>query len=161
MLEELKVLYEQDQEDRCEMKRRLGPRQFGFIGSFAQEVVDRDRARLHRVRELIDAGSLTDGIDFFHAALIYQHSNNPEHHAMAHLLSLQAHALGYKGEEDGPDPLWLAAAARDRWQVNMGLPQDFGTQYTQEAEDGKLEQHPVNPDITDEERAKWHVPPLK
>lgn len=105
-------------------------------------------------------GVLQDGEDFYHAAVIYSRSNESEHLAMAHMLALQAAALGFNGHTGMPSPLFIAACARDKWLISVGLQQDFGTQFERDPESGKMRQLPTNPRVTDAERDKWCVPPL-
>ncbi len=54
---------------------------------------------------------------------------------------------------------WLAAAAKDRGLMRLGLPQRYGTQYNI-ADDGAWILWDVDPSTTDEERAAWNVPTL-
>ena len=55
-------------------------------------------------------------------------------------------------------PRWLAAASKDRELTREGKPQLYGTQF-RDIGNG-MELYPVDPSITDEERARWNVPPL-
>jgi hypothetical protein len=139
MHEELARICEQDQADRKgELPLNLG---------------DRDRARRQRVTELIAEGVLQTPEDYFHAALVFQHGEKLEDY-------WQAHELAKKAEEQGhPTGRWLAAAAYDRWLMNQGKPQKYGTQYTAHG-DGPYRLWDVDPTTTDEERAAWNVPPL-
>ena len=52
----------------------------------------------------------------------------------------------------------LPAAAEDRQRMALGKPQRYGTQYKKV--DGTWQLWPVDPSVTDEERARWHCPPL-
>ena len=54
---------------------------------------------------------------------------------------------------------WLAAASKDRELMTLGKPQLYGTQFTSGA-DGKVERWPVDPSITNAERARWYVDPI-
>ncbi len=92
--------------------------------------------------------------------MIFQHGSEVSDYALAHLLALRASEMGYVHTEKEADPLWLAAAAKDRLLVTLGQPQDFGTQYTRDIQTGKSVRYAINPAIADEERKKWHVPPL-
>ncbi len=154
----IRELYLADQKDRSDSYKLPKDEQ----RAFEIQAQRRDQHRLQQVREALHAKQVQTGEDLFCAAMIFQHGLDTCDFAMAHLLALQAHELGFNALEVmnfGPHPLWVAAAARDRWLVNMGLPQDFGTQM-HTLPDGTKERAPVNPDITNEERARWHVDPL-
>ena len=139
MHEELRVLYEEDQADR--RANQLTP-----------DVLERDRAHRRRAVELLDAGVVQTGEDFFHAAMIFQHGDTLEDFLRAHELAQRAAELGHR--RGG----WLAAAAHDRWLMYQGRPQKYGTQYRGVGDVWELYQ--VDPETTDAERAEWDVPPL-
>src|SRR5215469_19517 len=139
MNEELRHLYEADQDDRRE-------------GWLSPEVGDRDRARRHRVAELLDAGAAESGEDFFHAAMVFQHGDRLDDSQRARDLALRAAELGHRPGR------WLAAAALDRWLMRQDRPQKYGTQYRSSGDGYEL--YEVDPATTDEERAAWDVPPL-
>ena len=82
-----------------------------------------DDARDLRVQAMISEGVLQTGIDFYRAALVFQHSGKPEGTLLAHLLAVTALS---KGE---PSALWLSAATLDRYLIQTGKPQVFGTQF--------------------------------
>lgn len=134
----LRALLEADQEER---RRGLGP-----------ESVQRDEERLKRVEVLLAEGAVLTGEDHYAAAMIFQHGRTRENHWQAHELALLGMKLGYEPAR------WLAAAAYDRWLSDAGLPQKFGTQYRSEG--GSWSLLPVDPSTTDEERARWDVPPI-
>lgn len=116
----------------------------------------RDEARRRRVQEILDAGEAKVAADFYHAAMVFQHGDGPEHYEQAWKLALKASKLdasqtGYR---------WLAAAARDRYLQSIGEPQIYGTQY-RKGPDGRWTLEPIDEDaVTDEERQEWGVPPL-
>jgi hypothetical protein len=139
MNKELRQLYEADQGDR----RADGT---------PADVIERDRARRRRVAELLDAGAVASGEDFFHAAMVFQHGDGLDDYQRARELALRAAELGYRPGR------WLAAAALDRWLMRQGGPQKYGTQYR--ITSGQYELYEVDPATTDEERAEWDVPPL-
>ena len=153
---ELKSIYEEDQVNRGKIDTSQPEEIWRPI---FEAMMDHDEIRLARVREMILNKELRTGADFYHAAMIFQHSPDIADYALAHLLALKSSEMGYECE-DGKSPLWLAAAAKDRWLVRIGQLQDFGTQYTWDKETNQNKQYPVNPAITDEERKRWHVPPL-
>lgn len=136
--DELGHLFEADQEDRS--ARRL------------EGLIERDAARRSRARELVDGGLVETADDFFHAALLFQHSTAIEDNELAHALAKRAAELGHGHGR------WLAAATLDRSLVHRGSPQKYGTQY--HAVDGRWQLNEVDPATTDDERAAWDVPPL-
>lgn len=137
--EELRELYEADQADR-------------LAETMPADMVERDRARLRRVADLLDAGAAESGEDFYHAAMVFQHGNGPEDFQRARELALRAAEMGHRPGR------WLAAAALDRWLMTRGEPQKYGTQYR--ASGDRYELYRVDPATTDEERAEWDVPTL-
>lgn len=154
---ELKSIYDEDQKERLAIDDLKPTERYEAL----QEMIKNDAARIERVREIVLDGELKEPADFLHAAMIFQHSGKIEDYALAHLLALRASEMGYQSQEKEVDPLWLAAAAKDRWLVNIGQLQDYGTQYVGNKETGEMTRRPVNPNITDEERKKWHVKPLR
>lgn len=141
MNEELRALLAADQEDRAG-------------GNFGPEAVGRDRVRLYRVKELLEAGAAEDAEDLFCAAMILQHGSSLEDY-------WGAHELARASADGGHAPArWLAAAAYDRWLMHQGEPQHFGTQYFSMA-GGPLRLWEVDLATTDDERAQWDVPPLR
>jgi len=114
---ELALLFEADQRERHERESRS-------VWKEAESVVvaQHDSSRRQRVSELIAAGRVRTGADWYRAAMIYQHGETLDDYARARAYAVQAVA---RGDEDG---LWLAAAAWDRWLIHAGYPQRFGTQ---------------------------------
>ena len=146
MNEELRRLHEADQSDR--QRWASGPP----VGDEEARVVDRDQARRRRAAELVEAGALAEAADSFHAAMLLQHGEAPADYERARALGERAAALGH------PTGRWLAAAARDRWLMRPGRPQQYGTQYT--LQEGRWVLWTVDPATTDAERAAAGVPPL-
>lgn len=89
------------------------------------QVVPRDEARRARVAELAAAGALRHADDYFHAALLFQHGDRPEHYRQAQSWAQRSVALG----TTLPKVAWLACAAEDRWLHSLGRPQVWGTQF--------------------------------
>lgn len=142
---ELASLYHADQEDR-----RGGPN--ADIDWAA--VSRRDAERRQRVLEIVEQAGAREADDYYHAAMVFQHSDQPEDHDRAHEWCLEALEL----DPAHPHARWLAAASKDRSLMWRGEPQLYGTQY--KMENGKWILWEVDPSITDEERARWDVPPL-
>ena len=139
MHQELRALYEQDQTDRR--------------GELPTDLWERDERRRRRVEQLLDQGAVTDPEDLFFAAMVFQHGADRSHFLRAHELAMRAVELG-----STRPARWLAAAAYDRWLMAGGRPQRYGTQYR--SVNGRWVLHEVDPTTTDEERARWDVPPL-
>jgi hypothetical protein len=136
--DEMVTLFTADQEDRKD-------------GTLDDEVVARDRIRRTRGLAKLAAGELHSPADYFHLAMLLQHGAVTEHFHLAHELARRA-AHGH------PPATWLVAATMDRWLMNQGLPQKYGTQYRDVGHGFEL--YPVDPATTDEERRRWQVPTL-
>ncbi|GMT96829.1 hypothetical protein KH5H1_09480 [Corallococcus caeni] len=143
--EELKRLFAEDQADR--QPPPPSPEAW-------KKIAERDAMRLRRARELLDQGALKEGADFLAAGFIFQHGDTQEDYALARRMGAEAAKRGH------PKGLWLAAAAWDRWLMNANRPQRFGTQYKLDPADKVVKLYPVDPSVTDEERARWGFPPL-
>ena len=113
----------------------------------------RDKARLARVKELYAQGRLGTANDYYHAAMILQHGNIPEDYLLAHEFCVVAII---KGKND-KDTRWLAAASEDRFLMNIGRPQRFGTQYRSDSPDAPLRLYKVDEGVTDELRRALSV----
>ncbi len=113
-----------------------------------------DRGRRARTQVLLDAGRLASADDFYHAAFVFQHGEQPEDFLKAHALAMIAAARGQ------PDAGWIAAATLDRYLQRIGQSQIFGTQFSQPS--GKdWTQEPYRRDILpDALRRAAGVPPL-
>jgi hypothetical protein len=141
---ELYRLFTEDQADRAG----------GFNKIDWTVVRPRDLIRRNRTQELVRLGQAKTSADYFHAAMVMQHGDGVEDIEWAHKYALRAADL----DGTSQDARWLAAASEDRWLRRQGKPQKYGTQF--EVMDGKWVLAPVDPTITDAERAKWNVPPL-
>ncbi|MDQ7824179.1 MAG: hypothetical protein RDV48_15360 [Candidatus Eremiobacteraeota bacterium] len=84
----------------------------------------RDRKRRERVLELMQSGALSTAMDYYCAAMIYQHGEKPDDFLVAHILSTISAFNGY-----GP-ARWLSAASLDRYLRSRENPQVFFTQYS-------------------------------
>ena len=106
------------------------------------------------VAAMLKAGSVRTGLDYWHAAFIFQHGDGPRDYLLAHTLAVTSVAQGYAKAG------WIAAATLDRYLGTIGQPQIYGTQYlskpgnetTQEPYDRTL--------LTDQQRQAVKVPTL-
>lgn len=142
---ELERLYTEDQADRA---AEMGKIDWSVVGK-------RDEERRKRVLEIIAQGGAKEAADYVHAAMVLQHGHAPEDFDHANQWCLKALEL----DPDYPGARWLAAASKDRYLMNLGKPQLYGTQ-SRKDQTGPWYVWQVDPSITDEERAKWDVPPL-
>jgi hypothetical protein len=117
-------------------------------------VGQRDHARETMVRQLYSDNQLKTGGDYYHAAMVLQHSTVPESFLLAHELSVVAIS---KGEARAK---WLAAASEDRFLMAIGRPQRFGTQFRDHGPNTRMELYDVDPTVTDDLRSALSVPSL-
>lgn len=93
------------------------------------------RARLHAI---LNRGAVQTATDYFHAAMIYQHGQNPDDYLLAHLLAVAAISKG------GKDARWLAAATMDRYLRSIWQPQVYGTQFGRSSDQEPWSHQPMN-----------------
>lgn len=142
--EELARMFAEDQSDRT-----MQPIDWEQVGP-------RDTARLARVKQLYHGQAIQTGEDYSHAAMILQHSPSAEDHLLAHEFCIAA--ISQDGEKAKWFTLWLAAASEDRFLMNIGRPQRFGTQYR--VNDGIASVYETDPEMEDSLRRVFNVPPL-
>jgi len=124
----LRIIYEQDQENRS--------------------IADRARCR-EQVRQLISEGKVHSGEDYYYAAFVFQHGQEPSDYLYAHILAVTAVDKGLR------NAIWLSTATLDRYLHSVRQPQVFGTQFgygdrdDQEPYDRKL--------VSDPLRVQWCV----
>jgi hypothetical protein len=109
--QELTAIFDIDQADRKE----------GLNTDWAV-VAPRDKARREQVRKMLDAGQLHSADDFYHAAFVFQHGDEPDDYLLAHVLAMAAQGKGQ------PQAGWIAMATLDRYLQKIGQPQVLGTQ---------------------------------
>ena len=141
--EELKLLRDEDQGDRA-------PTVIDW-----SVVTPRDRARLRRVRELFAADGLHTANDYLRSALILQHGEGPDDFLLAHDFCVAAMVLGRNDVESAS----LAAGAEDRFLMNVGRPQRFGTQFRRDGK-GPWHLYTIGDGVTDALRKLMGTPSL-
>jgi hypothetical protein len=113
-----------------------------------------DKARRTRTLALLDSGALDSADDFYHAAYVFQHGDDPEDFLKAHALAIVAVARGKQ------EATWIAAATLDRYLQRIGQPQIYGTQFRHPPKE-KWTQEPYRRDLlSDAVRKASGVPPL-
>lgn len=138
---ELKLIYQEDQAERTKGQKP------------GLDAAERDRERLKRVAELLDAGAARTADDFFHAAQVYNHGATAEDYLRAHKLAVLAASKG------NTQALFLSAASLDRFLRAIGRPQVFGTQYARQGNMATME--PFDRSMSDALRTAFGVPSLK
>jgi hypothetical protein len=129
----MRKIYEEDQKNRSD--------------------VDGDARRRAQVRQLIDEGKVRTPEDYYYAAFIFQHGQNPSDYLYAHVLAATAVSKGLRNGQ------WLSAATLDRYLQSMNQPQIFGTQFghsNAEPTDQELYDRAI---VSDPLRALWCVVP--
>jgi hypothetical protein len=114
----------------------------------------RDAARLKRVKELYAQNQLKTGRDYYHAAMILQHSDVADDYLLAHELCVAAISKGDARAK------WLAAASEDRFLMNISRPQRFATQFRCDGPNCEFHLYKVDEGVTDELRRTLDVPSL-
>lgn len=117
-------------------------------------VTPRDEERQKRVEAIVAAGGAKTSVDFENAALVMHHSETIEGIARANEFAKQAMQL----DDGNIMAKKLVGMTTDRLLVMQKKPQRFGTQF--HAVDGALVREPVDPSVTDEERASYFLEPL-
>lgn len=115
--QELQTLVEADQQDREKDWSELSPEE-------REQINDNDLNRRKRVGEIFGEGCITTNKDYLAAFLIYQHGDIPDHYYQAFIFALRAAKLhGKEGSQS-------TAASIDRYLINIGHKQLFGSQIT-------------------------------
>jgi hypothetical protein len=121
---------------------------------------EEDTQRRVEVAKIYAEGCLQRGEDFRHAALVFQHGNSPEHYYQAWYFASRAVALGDEQAK------WLVPRAIDRYFLNTGYKQLFGTNlvtpflWGSQGDDSYLCLWPVEESLSDEVRSQYAVQPL-
>ena len=142
----LQQLHDADQQERYALDKDNSEEAWDTI-------TKNDVARRQIVEDMIKNNELVAPIDFYHAAMIFQHGSTLDDIWQAHTLAKKAAQLGYDKAK------WLTAASYDRWLMYQKKPQKYGTQYTDYGQGVVL--YKYDPETTDDERKQMNVPPLE
>jgi len=115
---ELQELAAQDQKERLDLIEK----HVDLDAIAWKEVFKNDLQRRKRVAEIFAEGCFKYASDYVAAALIYQHGAVPDHFYQTFIWGKRAVELG-AGEKD------LVALGLDRYLINTGRKQLFGTQF--------------------------------
>lgn len=117
-------------------------------------VMKNDGLREVRVYELLDSSKVNSSLDFFRAAMIFQHGKDSTAYGMAVKLMRKCIEL------DSTANKWLLAAAIDRDLLSRNKPQIYGTQYWM-VKNQRWELRTIDiTKITDAERVEYGVETL-
>ena len=126
----------------------------GVIDDQTWDIIEKgDLQRRQQVTAMIKNNELRAPIDFYHAAMIFQHGDKQDDFWQAHILAKESVKRGYEQAK------WLTAATYDRWLMSQKKPQKYGTQYTWNGQSYQLYEY--DPQTTDQERIDMNVPVLK
>lgn len=115
-----------------------------------------DSYRRDRVYQLLDSNKVKTSLDYYRAALIFQHGNDTISSTMAVKMMKRSIRLDSTGDK------WLLAAAIDRDLMRKRKPQIFGTQFIRRNANGPWERYLIDTTkVTDEERKIHGVETLK
>lgn len=114
-----------------------------------------DEKRQIRTRALLAANQLHTGQDYLAASFIFQHGRTSDACLLAHALAMVAVGKG------NAEAIWIASATLDRYLLNVGQKQIFGTQFSRTGTPGGWTQEPYDRTlISDALRQELHVPTL-
>jgi len=108
-----------------------------------------DEVRRKRVAEIFAEGCFETAKDYAAGAMIFQHGTVRDHYFFAYIWSQKALALGDKTQK------WLVAATADRWLVNSGYKQFFGTQASKSTPESCWCLEPVEKTFSDKKRKDY------
>jgi len=115
-----------------------------------------DAERRQAVVSILESGGIRTALDYYNAAMIFQHGDSAEEIRLAHSFASISTAL----DQTSVAARWLKAATWDRLLMNLGQPQWYGTQYVRD-DSGPWRLYEVAAGaVTDEQRAALAVPPL-
>ena len=123
-------------------------------GVIDPRIVQRHAERGAAVREMVEAGQVTKGMDRFHAAVLLVETSDLEMLKMSEQLAFQAADQGVELARR------VAAEAIDKQLVIRRLPQRYGTQYEWVHVLKAWRLYPIDPLTSDADRAAMGVPPL-
>lgn len=139
-------MYEADQRDRLSFNEGDD---WGFVAK-------KDSMRRERIKSIMANSQLKVSDDYYHAAMIMHHGADSIAYKIANELTMKAVEL----DSTNDDARWLYAASKDRYLINIGKSQIYGTQYNYR--NGKWTLNPIDRNaVTDEDRKFWRVSTLE
>lgn len=144
MNKKIAAMFKEDQEER-------DPDKGTWDEKFWKELNKRDKKRRLEVRKIISAGGLNEAVDFYGAAMIFQHGETTSDYGMAKKLAKEAMEMGLEKAK------WLYAATTDRYLVSKGKKQKFGTQFEKDNSDSWVIVGGIDSKTSQADRDKFNV----
>ncbi len=144
MNKQLEKIFKADQDDRM----AISPN-----GDFSV-IEKRDIERKKNVKKLLNEGVIVTGRHLYIAAMIFHHGKSEADYKVAMRLAEESIGKRYQKAK------WLCAGATDRLLMKQGKSQKYGTQFIRKNPKSKWVLAPIEKGMTDEERARFNVPPL-
>ncbi|MTI29400.1 hypothetical protein E1171_01090 [Cytophagales bacterium RKSG123] len=146
MNEKLKILFDEDQHDCLHQPPSNGSSEYKLFR-------ERFRQRNIKAKSIIETSEQLEGVDFFHACIMFIHGDCPDDFLQAYNYGLKSIELNHINAKK------FTAAAYDKWLMYQGKPQKYGLQFVPDGV--RLRLWDVDPETTDHEREKWDVSPLR
>lgn len=140
--EELIQMRKADQEDR--------------ILGCTPEVSRRDSLRQIRLYELLDSNLIKTANDHYAAGLLFHHGGDTS----ANLMAIKMLEKAFEMDTSMGKQKWLLAAATDRYLLNKGKAQIYGTQYSRDMKGNRILMDIDTTQVTDAERKEYGVSTL-
>lgn len=147
----LNILYLEDQGER-ELLLKKGLNTSPLL---AIKIYQNDLQRRKSIYSMLDSNLINNPKDLEQAALILQHGLDTNDYLKAHYLALKSVKQGNQSAR------FLVAASLDRYLIAKKMPQKYGTQSFYNEKTKEEELFPVDPNVSDKERAEWNVTPIK
>lgn len=144
--EELTSLFNADQAERENLS-------LNNLKSESFKVINEERRK--KVTQLMLKNKLNTGLDYYHAALIFQHGDKPDDIKKANELA----EIGWnKGERKAKK---IIALTIDRYLMFTNKQQTYGTQFQYDESEKRWKLWPCDPNTTDDQRREMDVPTLE
>jgi hypothetical protein len=146
----LSAMLDEDQADRISWREKK-------IDS--DTIIDRDEKRRAEVKRMLASAQVRTAHDFYCAALVFHHGHTIDDYRLATSLAWVSMTI----EPANKDYAYLSASTWDRFMMEQGKPQWYGTKCRHDpAQSGKDELYPVDEAaVTDSDRARFDLKPLE
>lgn len=145
----LVTMLDQDQADRVSWRMKKID---------ADTLLERDQARRAEVKRMLETAQVRTARDFYYASIVFHHGRTTDDYRLATSLAWVSMTI----EPTNKDYAYMAASTWDRFMVEQGKPQWYGTKCRHEAADPRNDElHPVDETaVSDLDRARFDLKPL-